>query len=65
MHAECPDEVGKDASDVLCSLGACFEELASIFAGERSTFFAGDLTRVCLVALVSYEDKDGLGVFYA
>ena len=65
MIAECPDEVGKEAFDVLCSLGACFEELASKFAGERSTFFAGYLTLVCLVALVSYEHKDGLGAFDA
>lgn len=65
MHAKCPDQIGKEAFDVLCCLGARLEELASKFAGERCTFFTGHLTLVCLVALVSYEHKDGLGAFDA
>ena len=65
MHAECPDEVGKEAFDVECGLGACLEELASEFAGESGTFLTGYLTLVCLVTLVSYEHKDGFGALDA
>ena len=65
MHAESPNKVGKEAFDVLCCFGARLEKFASKFTGECSTFFTGYLTLVCLVALVSYEHKDGFGAFDA
>lgn len=65
MRAKSPNEVGKEAFDVLCRFGARLEKLASKFAGECSTFFTGHLPFVCLVALVPYEHKDGFGAFDA